>query len=80
MPVYYHNEMLFSEIYLEEITRQTENADVLASLKVLGEYREYADTHNLQSWKDSYIHEVLQRLGIFCPIDPHSFVGRRFRA
>ena len=32
MPTYYHNEILFSEIYLEEITRQAENADVLASL------------------------------------------------
>ncbi|GAP18882.1 Eco57I restriction-modification methylase domain-containing protein [Levilinea saccharolytica] len=65
MPAYYHNEMLFSEIYLEEITRQTENEDVLASLKVLGEYREYADTHNLQSWKESYVHEVLSALGFF---------------
>ncbi|GAP21871.1 Eco57I restriction-modification methylase domain-containing protein [Leptolinea tardivitalis] len=65
MPMYYHNETLFSEIYLEEITRQTENADVLASLKVLGEYREYADTHNLQSWKESYVHEVLSALGFF---------------
>lgn len=65
MPTYYHNEILFSEIYLEEITRQTENADVLASLKVLGEYREYADTHNLKAWKESYVHEVLSALGFF---------------
>ena len=65
MPTYYHNETLFSEIYLEEITRQTENADVLASLKVLGEYREYADTHNLRAWKESYVHEVLSALGFF---------------
>jgi hypothetical protein len=63
--MYYHNEMLFSEIYLEEITCQTENSDVLASLKVLGEYREYADTHNLQSWKESYVHEVLSALGFY---------------
>lgn len=63
MPTYYHNEILFSEIYLEEITRQAENADVLASLKVLGEFRDYADTHNLQSWKESYVHEVLSTLG-----------------
>lgn len=65
MPTYYHNEILFSEIYLEEITRQAENADVLASLKVLGEYREYADTHNLRAWKESYVHEVLSALGFF---------------
>lgn len=65
MPSYYHNKTLFSEIYLEEITRQAESADVLASLKVLGEYREYADTHDLKSWKDSYIHEVLSALGFF---------------
>ena len=44
MPFYYRNETLFSEIYLEEITRQTEEADVLASLSVLREYRDYADT------------------------------------
>ncbi|MCX6054117.1 MAG: Eco57I restriction-modification methylase domain-containing protein [Chloroflexi bacterium] len=65
MPTYYHNETLFSEIYLEEITRQTENADVLASLKVLGEYREFADTHSLRAWKESYVHEVLSALGFF---------------
>jgi type I restriction-modification system DNA methylase subunit len=65
MPTYYHNETLFSEIYLEEITHQTENADVLASLKVLGEYREFADTHSLRAWKESYVHEVLSALGFF---------------
>lgn len=65
MPSYYHNEILFSEIYLEDITRQAENSDVLASLKVLGEYREYADTHNLKAWKESYVHEVLSALGFF---------------
>ncbi|BBB49220.1 Eco57I restriction-modification methylase domain-containing protein [Pelolinea submarina] len=65
MPTYYHNEILFSEIYLEEITRQAENADVLASLKVLGEYREYADIHNLKAWQESYVHEVLSALGFF---------------
>ena len=65
MQSFYHNEILFSEIYLEEITRQIENADVLASLKVLNEYREYANTRNLQVWKDSYVHEVLSALGFF---------------
>jgi len=72
MTTYYHNEMLFSEIYLEEITRQTENADVLASLKVLGEYRGYADTHNLQSWKETYVHEVLSALGFYAQSNTQS--------
>ncbi len=65
MTIYYRNEMLFSEIYLEEITRQVENAEVWASLNVLAEYREYADTRSLQAWKDSYVHEVLSALGFF---------------
>jgi hypothetical protein len=72
MPTYYHNETLFSEIYLEEITRQAENADVLASLKVLGEYREYADTHNLKAWKESYVHEVLSALGFYAQSNTQS--------
>ena len=63
MTAYYRNEMLFSEIYLEEITRQPEHADVLASLKVLREYRDYADTSNLIAWKKTYVHEVLAALG-----------------
>lgn len=75
MRMYYHNETLFSEIYLEEITRQPENADVLASLKVLGEYREYADTHNLQSWKESYVHEVLSALGFSAQSAPSTSSG-----
>jgi len=65
MPTYYHNEKLFSEIYLEEITRQNEDAGVLASLKVLKEYREYADMYDLKSWKESFVHEVLSALGFY---------------
>jgi len=63
MLAYYRNETLFSEIYLEEITRQPEQAEVLASLKVLREYRAYADTASLEAWKKTYIHEVLAALG-----------------
>jgi hypothetical protein len=63
MPSYYHNEYLFSEIYLEEITHQIERSDVLASLNVLHEYRDYADIHNMKAWKESYVHEVLSALG-----------------
>ncbi len=57
--------MLFSEIYLEEITRQVENAEVLTLLNLLAEYRGYADTRSLHAWRDSYVHEVLSALGFF---------------
>ena len=60
---YYRNEILFSEIYLEEITRQPEQEDVLASLGVLSEYRDYADTRSVEAWRESYVHEVLSALG-----------------
>ena len=63
MTSYYRNETLFSEIYLEEITHQPEHEDVLASLRVLCEYRDYADTTSLETWTQSYIHEVLAALG-----------------
>lgn len=65
MSNYYHNENLFSEIYLEEITQQTEDEDVLASLKVLSEYRDFAETDSLIAWKKTYVHEVLSALGFF---------------
>jgi len=32
MTTYYRNESLFSEIYLQEITKQTEDTEILASL------------------------------------------------
>ena len=60
---YYRNEYLFSEIYLEEITQIPEQAEVLASLNTLKEYRDYANTSNLQAWKDSFVHQVLYSLG-----------------
>jgi type I restriction-modification system DNA methylase subunit len=63
MSNYYRNEYLFSEIYLEEITQIPEQAEVLASLNTLKEYRDYADISNLQTWKSSYVHTVLQVLG-----------------
>ena len=63
MSCFYRNEMLFSEIYLEEISRQPEQDDVLASLKSLREYRDYAEGSDLHSWTRSYIHEVLAALG-----------------
>jgi hypothetical protein len=65
MPAYYHDEMLFSEIYLEEITQEPETADLLATLRVITEYRDYADRSTLKGWKDSYVHEVLSALGFY---------------
>ena len=63
MPTYYCNEYLFSEIYLEEITQIPEQAEVLASLNTLKDYRDYADTSNMNAWKDSFVHQVLYALG-----------------
>jgi len=60
---YYRNEYLFSEIYLQEITQQPEDTEILASLTTLKEYREWARTATIQEWKDSFVHEVLYALG-----------------
>lgn len=63
MPAYYHNEGLFSEIYLEEITRQAEKEEINLSLKVLREFREYAHTEDINNWVKSYVGEVFSALG-----------------
>ena len=44
MTTYYRNEYRFSEIYLQEITQQPEDTEILASLTTLKEYREFART------------------------------------
>ena len=62
MTSYYRNEYLFSEIYLQEITQQAEKEDVLASLETIKEYRDWADTSDIQTWKSSFVHEVLYAL------------------
>ena len=62
MTTYYRNEYLFSEIYLQEITQQPEDTEILASLTTLKEYREFARTATIQEWKDSFVHEVLYTL------------------
>jgi hypothetical protein len=62
MTTYYRNEYLFSEIYLQEITQQPEDTEILASLTTLKEYREFARTATIQEWKDSFVHEVLYAL------------------
>ncbi|MDO9529493.1 MAG: hypothetical protein Q7J27_10085 [Syntrophales bacterium] len=44
MTTYYQNEYLFSEIYLQEITQQPEDTEILASLNMLKEYREWTSS------------------------------------
>jgi len=79
MTPYYRNEYLFSEIYLQEITQQPEDTEILASLTTLKEYREFARIDTIQEWKESYVHEVLyalrfaikpenERLTLLCPV------------
>jgi len=62
MTTYYRNVYLFSEIYLQEITQQPEDTEILASLTTLKEYREFARTATIQEWKESFVHEVLYAL------------------
>lgn len=62
MTTYYRNEYLFSEIYLQEITQQPEDTEILASLTTLKEYREFAWISTMQEWKKSFVHEVLYAL------------------
>ena len=62
MTTYYRNEYLFSEIYLQEITQEPEETEVLASLTTLKEYREFARTATIREWKESFVHEVLYAL------------------
>jgi len=63
MTKYYRNEYLFSEIYLEEITQETESGASLASLNTLVDYRDYAESGSLTKWKNEYIHKALYALG-----------------
>jgi hypothetical protein len=59
----YRDKYPFSEIYLEEIAQITEQAEVLASLNTLKEFRDYADTYSLHALKDSFVHQMLYALG-----------------
>jgi len=63
MATYYRNESLFSEIYLDEITQESKTEEVSVSLKILREYRDFADKTNNEQWIESYIKEVLSALG-----------------
>ncbi|MFC1533227.1 Eco57I restriction-modification methylase domain-containing protein [Thermodesulfobacteriota bacterium] len=62
MTIYYRNEYLFSEIYLQEITQVEEDPAVKATLASLKEYRDYADTSNLPAWNETFVHEILNAL------------------
>lgn len=53
MTTYYRNEYLFSGIYLQEITQQPEDTEILASLTMLKEYREFARIATIREWKES---------------------------
>lgn len=57
--LFYNNRYLFSEIYLEEITRFDERPEVTSSLNTLNDYREYANSASLSDWKSSFIQKVL---------------------
>lgn len=72
MTTYYRNEYLFSEIYLQEITQQPEDTEIVASLTTLKEYREFARTATIQEWKESFVHEVLYALRFNIKIENES--------
>ena len=62
MTTYYRNEYLFSEIYLQEITQQPEDTEILASLTTLKEYREFAydNLHNKSDYPEvRYIFKII---------------------
>jgi hypothetical protein len=80
MRSYYHDEMLFSEIYLEEITQEVETADLLATLKVITEYHDFADkTKTIKSILSDEDSEdglnlfVPTRARYFIPASPENF-------
>ena len=60
----YRNEYLFSEIYLQDITkRPVTDENLQAYLKTIKEWREYADKTSIEQWITSYISPVLDILG-----------------
>lgn len=60
----YRNEYLFSEIYLQDITkRPVTDENLRASLRTIKEWREYADKTSIEQWITSYISPVLDILG-----------------
>ncbi|MBA7470354.1 hypothetical protein ES707_05638 [subsurface metagenome] len=64
LPQNYRNEYLFSETYLEEITkRPVTDENLRASLQTIKEWREYADKTLLEQWITTYIEPVLDTLG-----------------
>ena len=64
MSQYYRNEYLFSETYLRDIIQQpVTDENLRASLKIIKEWREYADRIPLEKWISTYIEPVLDTLG-----------------
>jgi len=60
----YRNEYLFSEIYLQDITkRPVTDENLRASLRTIKEWREYADKTSIEQWITSYISPVLDIIG-----------------
>lgn len=60
--LFYKNEYIFSEIYLQEITQVEEDREVLAKLSVIKEYKDFSDSSSLSKWNSSFIYEVLNAL------------------
>jgi len=64
MSIYhYHNQFLFSEAYLAEITQIEENSASRASMTSMSDFLIYADHSTLVHWNKSFVHECLQSLG-----------------
>lgn len=62
MSLLIRNEYLFSEVYLQEITRIEEQPEVVATLSIIKETLEYANANSIQEWNKSFLHQVLQML------------------
>ncbi len=64
MGQYYQNEYLFSETYLQDITkRPVTDENLRATLKTIKEWRDYANYISLEKWITTYIGPVLDTLG-----------------
>ncbi len=70
----YRNEFLFSEIYLEKLTRFREKPEVISSLATLKDYLSYADSSSLEKWKTSFIQIVFGVLGFNYSASPDNLI------
>ncbi len=62
MLIYYKNQYLFSEIYLDEITNLEEDRSLISTLETISETALYADKSSLRAWNESFVHELLRTL------------------